>query len=114
MVWRCDLQEPCVKFCESHEKYNCGIWQRDTKSINERYVIQIGKRYFNGIDTVTVCSIFSRWEKDIIQHPLVNYVFMKNEKGVLLVRTKEEFSSEFNLTVPPYEKEINENQCTKI
>jgi hypothetical protein len=97
MIWRCDLKEPCVKFCESNEKGKCGIRRRDMIKQNH---IQIGKEYFNGNDIVTVCSIFSRWEKDVVQHPLVNYVFMKTEMDILLVRTQEEFIREFSLEIP--------------
>lgn len=31
-IWRCDLKEPCVKFCESeHNKHQCGIYFKDKR-----------------------------------------------------------------------------------
>lgn len=29
MLWRCDKDKPCVKYCESQQKYKCGIWRKD-------------------------------------------------------------------------------------
>ena len=31
-IWRCDLKEPCIKFCESeHNKHQCGIYLKDRR-----------------------------------------------------------------------------------
>ena len=31
-IWRCDLKEPCIKFCESeNDKYLCGVRLRDKR-----------------------------------------------------------------------------------
>lgn len=36
MVWECDKNEPCVKFCESNEKYKCGIMKRDMINLENK------------------------------------------------------------------------------
>ena len=36
-IWRCDLKEKCVKFCESeHNKHQCGIYLKDKKLKEEK------------------------------------------------------------------------------
>ena len=36
-IWRCDLKEPCIKFCESeHNKHQCGIYLKDKKLKEEK------------------------------------------------------------------------------
>ena len=38
-IWRCDLREPCIKFCESeYNKHQCGIYLKDKRKKN-------GKKY---------------------------------------------------------------------
>lgn len=40
-IWRCDLKEPCVKFCESEQKNQCGIYLKDKKLKEEDERIRI-------------------------------------------------------------------------
>ena len=50
-IWRCDLKEKCVKFCESeNNKHQCGIYLKDKKLKEEKCleVIQIFSRPLNG------------------------------------------------------------------
>ena len=35
-LWRCDLDRPCVKFCESNESHLCGIKYRDRNKMKKQ------------------------------------------------------------------------------
>lgn len=44
-IWRCDLKEPCIKFCESeHNKHQCGIYLKD-KKLKEEKCLKITQTY---------------------------------------------------------------------